>query len=96
LLCLWLGKDSALRACLGCAIVSTTPDDPGCRINVDTDSRMAITGQIRRVFHEDPGQFDPRKYLGPGRAAMKELLVSKIKAFGSAGHAPAIVESLKK
>ena len=35
------------------------------KINVDTDNRMAITGAIRQVFHEDPSEFDPRKYLGP-------------------------------
>jgi fructose-bisphosphate aldolase class II len=57
------------------------------KINVDTDSRLAITGAIRKVFVEEPEAFDPRKYLGPGREAIKELLISKMKAFGTAGHA---------
>jgi len=58
-----------------------------CKINVDTDSRMALTAAVRKVFIKKPEEFDPRKYLGPGREAIKELLVSKMKAFGTAGHA---------
>lgn len=58
-----------------------------CKINVDSDSRMAMTGAIRKVFAEHPEKFDPRDYLGPGRDAITEMLIPKIKAFGSAGHA---------
>ena len=46
------------------------------KINVDTDCRMAITGAIRKVFIEDPSAFDPRAYLKPARAAMKEVCVA--------------------
>ena len=55
------------------------------KINVDTDNRMAITGAIRQVFHEDPGEFDPRKYLGPARDAMKQVCLARMEAFGMAG-----------
>jgi len=57
------------------------------KINVDTDSRMAMTGEVRRVFVEAPEKFDPRDYLGPGREAIAELVASKMEAFGQAGHA---------
>lgn len=57
------------------------------KINVDTDSRMAVTGEIRKIFIESPEKFDPRDYLGPAREVMAELVVSKMKAFGQAGHA---------
>ncbi len=59
-----------------------------CKINVDTDLRMAMTAAIRQVFAENPSEFDPRKYLGPGRDAIKEIVEHKIKnVFGSAGSA---------
>ncbi len=57
------------------------------KVNVDTDSRLAITGAIRKVFSEDPEQFDPRKYLGPGREAMKEVCKARMISFGQAGNA---------
>ncbi|MBN2310304.1 MAG: fructose-bisphosphate aldolase class II [Candidatus Hydrogenedentes bacterium] len=58
------------------------------KVNVDTDSRLAMTGAIRKVFAEKPEAFDPRKYLGPARQAMKELVyVPRMIAFGQAGHA---------
>ena len=53
------------------------------KINVDTDLRLAFTGQIRKFFVENPAEFDPRKYLGPARDAVKELVMRKIKVFGS-------------
>src|SRR5205085_944295 len=43
------------------------------KINIDTDNRMAMTGAIRKVFAENPGEFDPRKYLGPAMAAMRAV-----------------------
>lgn len=59
-----------------------------CKINIDSDGRLAATGTIRRVFAEKPGEFDPRKYLGPARDALKELYMHKNKnVLGSAGHA---------
>ncbi|MBC8164371.1 MAG: ketose-bisphosphate aldolase, partial [Bryobacteraceae bacterium] len=57
------------------------------KINVDTDSRMAITGAIRKVFAEKPDAFDPRDYLKPAREAMKEVVKARMIAFGQAGHA---------
>jgi fructose-bisphosphate aldolase class II len=57
------------------------------KINVDTDARLAMTGAIRKVLTEDKGEFDPRKYLTPARAAMKEVYKARMTAFGQAGHA---------
>lgn len=49
-----------------------------CKINIDSDGRLAMTGAIRRVFAEKPEEFDPRKYLGPARDALKVLYKHKI------------------
>lgn len=49
-----------------------------CKINIDTDLRLAMTATIRKIFVEAPGEFDPRKYLGPARDAIKELVKHKI------------------
>ncbi len=57
------------------------------KVNVDTDNRLAMTGAIRKAFACDPAEFDPRKYLDPARAAMKEVCIARMKAFGQAGHA---------
>ena len=57
------------------------------KINVDTDNRMAMTGAIRKVLTESPEKFDPRDYLKPARAAMKELCKARMVAFGQAGNA---------
>jgi fructose-bisphosphate aldolase class II len=57
------------------------------KINVDTDSRLAITGAIRQVFVETPEAFDPRDYLKPARAAMQALIAERMGDFGQAGHA---------
>jgi fructose-bisphosphate aldolase class II len=48
-----------------------------CKINIDSDGRLAVTAAIRKVFHEKPDEFDPRKYLGPAREALKELYIHK-------------------
>ncbi len=48
------------------------------KINVDTDLRLAMTANIRKVFGEKPSEFDPRKYLGPAREAVKEIVGYKI------------------
>jgi len=50
-----------------------------CKINIDTDLRLAMTASIRKVFVENPDWFDPRQYLGPGRAAIKAMVAHKIK-----------------
>ena len=58
------------------------------KINVDTDLRLAMTGSIRKVFHDDPSAFDPRKYLTPAREKIKEVVSHKIKdVFGSSNKA---------
>ena len=56
------------------------------KINVDTDSRLAITGAIRKVFAESPEKFDPRDYLKPAREAMKKVVEARMTEFGQAGH----------
>jgi fructose-bisphosphate aldolase class II len=58
-----------------------------CKINIDTDLRMALTAKIRQVFAEKPGEFDPRKYLGPGREAIKDMVKHKLHILGCAGKA---------
>ena len=59
-----------------------------CKINIDSDGRLAMTGTIRRVLDEHPEIFDPRKYLGPARTALKEMYAHKNRdVLGSAGKA---------
>ena len=59
-----------------------------CKINIDSDSRLAMTAMIRKVFNEKPGEFDPRKYLGPARDEMQKLYEHKIvNVLGSDGKA---------
>ncbi|MBP7832647.1 MAG: class II fructose-bisphosphate aldolase [Candidatus Levybacteria bacterium] len=53
------------------------------KVNIDTDLRLAMTGGIRKVLFETPAEFDPRKYLGGGRAMIKEAVARKIKLLGS-------------
>ncbi|MBI5120718.1 MAG: fructose-bisphosphate aldolase class II [Rhodospirillales bacterium] len=60
------------------------------KVNIDTDCRMAITGQIRKVFAEDPKVFDPRTYLKPAMAAMQKLCEDRYQQFGTAGNASKI------
>jgi fructose-bisphosphate aldolase class II len=56
-----------------------------CKINIDTDGRMVVTAVIRKVFAENPKEFDPRKYLGPARKELLELIKHKnINVLGSA------------
>ncbi len=59
-----------------------------CKINIDSDGRLAMTGTIRKVFDEHPEVFDPRKYLGPAREALKQMYEHKNRdVLGSAGKA---------
>ncbi|MGD0762671.1 MAG: class II fructose-bisphosphate aldolase [Roseiarcus sp.] len=60
------------------------------KINIDTDNRMAITGQIRRVLQENPAEFDPRKYLKPAIEAMVKVCKARFEEFGTAGNAAKI------
>lgn len=50
-----------------------------CKINIDTDIRLAMTACIRQVLVENPSEFDPRKYLGPGRDAIKDMVAHKMR-----------------
>jgi len=58
-----------------------------CKVNIDTDLRMALTAKIREVFAKEPAEFDPRKYLGPGREAIKDMVKHKLQILGCAGKA---------
>lgn len=59
-----------------------------CKINIDSDGRLAMTAAIRKVMAEKPGEFDPRKYLGPARDELKKLYMHKnLSVLGSANKA---------
>ncbi|MFC1478117.1 class II fructose-bisphosphate aldolase [Candidatus Margulisiibacteriota bacterium] len=59
-----------------------------CKINIDSDGRLAVTAAIRKVFVEKPEEFDPRKYLGPARSSLIELIKHKnINVLGNADKA---------
>jgi fructose-bisphosphate aldolase class II len=59
-----------------------------CKINIDSDGRLAMTAAIREIFATHPEWFDPRQYLGPARESLKELYKHKVvHVLGSAGHA---------
>ena len=59
-----------------------------CKINIDSDGRLAITAMIRKVFAENPAEFDPRKYLGPARDELIKMVRNKNEhVLGSAGQA---------
>ena len=50
-----------------------------CKINIDTDLRLAMTACIRQLFIENPSEFDPRKYLGPARTAIRDMVAHKMR-----------------
>ena len=59
-----------------------------CKINIDSDGRLAMTAAIRKIFVDQPAEFDPRKYLGPARDELKKLYMHKCESvLGSAGQA---------
>ena len=59
-----------------------------CKINIDSDGRLVVTGMIRKVFNEKPGEFDPRKYLGPAREELQKMIINKnTNVLGSADRA---------
>ncbi len=59
-----------------------------CKINIDSDGRIAMTASIRKTFNENPAEFDPRKYLGPARDGLKDLYMHKVNnVLGSANKA---------
>lgn len=59
-----------------------------CKVNIDSDGRLAMTAAVREVLAKNPGEFDPRKYLGPAREELKKLYMYKTEhVLGSAGKA---------
>ena len=60
------------------------------KVNIDTDLRLASTGAIRRFMANNPAEFDPRKYLKETVAAMKDIVIERYEAFGTAGNASKI------
>ena len=60
------------------------------KVNIDTDCRMALTGQFRKVAVENPGEFDPRKFMIPAMAEMEALVKDRFERFGTAGNASKI------
>ena len=59
-------------------IIRKASESAVCKINIDSDSRLAFTAAVRKVFAEKPGEFDPRKYCGPARDLMEEMYKHKI------------------
>ncbi len=57
------------------------------KVNIDTDCRIALTAELRRVAKEQPGEFDPRKFLKPAMEAMREVCRQRFEQFGTAGNA---------
>jgi len=70
------------------------------KINIDSDGRLAMTGTIRKYFHDHPGVTDPRDYLGAARNSIYEVYKSKMIDFGTAGHAqdykPMTIKDMKE
>jgi fructose-bisphosphate aldolase class II len=57
-----------------------------CKVNIDSDGRLVVTAMVRKVMAEKPAEFDPRKYLGPARDELKNMIIEKNKnVLGSAG-----------
>jgi fructose-bisphosphate aldolase class II len=56
-----------------------------CKVNIDTDLRLAMTAKIREVFATKPAEFDPRNYLGPAREAITKMVQRKLHVLNSAG-----------
>jgi len=63
-----------------------------CKVNIDTDLRLAMTASIREVFATRPAEFDPRKYLGPARDRIREMVVGKLEMLNCRGKAPEVVD----
>lgn len=60
------------------------------KVNIDTDCRMAMTGQFRKIATQNPAEFDPRKFLKPAMDAMRDVCKLRLEAFGTAGNASKI------
>lgn len=67
-----------------------------CKVNIDTDLRLALTAKIREVFATKPAEFDPRNYLGPGREAIVQTVRHKLHVLNCVGKAEAVIKQWKK
>lgn len=67
-----------------------------CKVNIDTDLRLAMTAKIREIFANKPEEFDPRKYLGPARDEITTMVERKLDVLNSSGTAPRIVSHWKE
>jgi fructose-bisphosphate aldolase, class II len=67
-----------------------------CKVNIDTDLRLAMTAKIREVFATKPEEFDPRHYLGPGRQAIAQMVKHKLHVLRAAGKADQVVARWRK
>ncbi len=67
-----------------------------CKVNIDTDLRLAMTAKIREVFATKPAEFDPRNYLGPAREAIIGMVRRKLHMLNSAGKADTIMKHWEK
>ena len=63
-----------------------------CKVNIDTDLRLAMTAKIREVFATKPAEFDPRHYLGPARDAIIKMVQRKLHMLNSAGKADVVTK----
>jgi fructose-bisphosphate aldolase, class II len=67
-----------------------------CKVNIDTDLRLAMTAKIREVFATKPAEFDPRNYLGPAREAITKMVQRKLHVLNSAGKTEAVNKQWEK
>jgi fructose-bisphosphate aldolase class II len=67
-----------------------------CKVNIDTDLRLAMTAKIREVFATKPAEFDPRNYLGPARDAITKMVQRKLHMLNSAGKADEVNKQWEK
>src|SRR2546429_9593459 len=67
-----------------------------CKVNIDTDLRLAMTAKIREVFATKPAEFEPRNYLGPAREAITKMVQRKLHVLNSAGKADEITRHWEK
>ena len=67
-----------------------------CKVNIDSDLRLALTAKIREVFATKPSEFDPRSYLTPGREAITKIVRSKVQALNCCGKAEAVLKQWEK
>lgn len=67
-----------------------------CKVNIDTDIRLAMTAKIREVYATKPDEFDPRNYLGPARTAIAEMVRHKLHVLNAAGKAEQVIKKARE